>query len=114
MHRGFAQTKPSDRDVHLIGGGMSRFVALVIAVSAAGFVAPTALSRLMSQPPKVRPARIEQCVIKGNISMNSGERIYHVPGQEYYEPTIIRPEYGERWFCSEGEARAAGWRKAGR
>lgn len=51
------------------------------------------------------------CVIKGNIS-KSGERIYHVPGQRYYDVTVISPERGERWFCSEAEARRAGWRKA--
>ncbi|MHA6642308.1 sunset domain-containing protein [Mesorhizobium sp. A623] len=53
------------------------------------------------------------CNVKGNVSINSGERIYHVPGQKYYERTVVRPEYGERWFCSETEARAAGWRKSG-
>jgi hypothetical protein len=53
-----------------------------------------------------------ECSIKGNISIDSGERIYHVPGQKYYGPTKIDPEFGERWFCSEGEARAAGWRKS--
>ncbi|WP_095204251.1 sunset domain-containing protein [Mesorhizobium carmichaelinearum] len=54
------------------------------------------------------------CNIKGNISINTGEHIYHVPGQKHYIETIIRPEYGERWFCSEAEAVAAGWRKARR
>ncbi len=53
------------------------------------------------------------CRIKGNVSIGSGERIYHVPGQRYYTETTIRPEYGERWFCSEADARAAGWRKSG-
>jgi hypothetical protein len=52
------------------------------------------------------------CNIKGNISINTGERIYHVPGQEYYGDTKISPRYGERWFCSEADARAAGWRRA--
>ncbi|MEQ1405552.1 succinoglycan biosynthesis protein exoi [Neorhizobium sp. Rsf11] len=52
------------------------------------------------------------CDIKGNISINSRERIFHVPGQEDYAATKISPRYGERWFCSEDEARAAGWRKA--
>jgi hypothetical protein len=52
------------------------------------------------------------CDIKGNISIETGERIYHVRGQKYYAPTRISPEYGERWFCSEAEARAAGWRKS--
>jgi micrococcal nuclease len=51
-------------------------------------------------------------VIKGNISQNSGERIYHVPGQENYEPTRINEGAGERWFCTESEAVSAGWRKA--
>ena len=52
------------------------------------------------------------CNIKGNVSINTGERIYHVPGQRYYHDTIIRSEYGERWFCSESEAREAGWRRS--
>lgn len=51
------------------------------------------------------------CRIKGNIS-RSGERIYHMPGQEFYTRTQISLTKGERWFCSEAEARAAGWRKA--
>ncbi|TNF17802.1 MAG: thermonuclease family protein [Rhodobacteraceae bacterium] len=52
-----------------------------------------------------------QCRIKGNIS-SKGEKIYHVPGQAYYDKTRISPQKGERWFCSEAEARQAGWRKA--
>lgn len=51
------------------------------------------------------------CNIKGNISF-SGERIYHMPGQKYYGATKIAPHFGERWFCSETEARKAGWRRA--
>lgn len=51
------------------------------------------------------------CRIKGNIAM-SGERIYHVPGAPYYYATRIDTARGERWFCSEAEARAAGWRKS--
>jgi len=49
------------------------------------------------------------CVIKGNIN-TAGERIYHLPGQAHYDRVVIRPELGQRWFCSEEEARAAGWR----
>ncbi|MBE9638441.1 thermonuclease family protein [Salipiger mangrovisoli] len=51
------------------------------------------------------------CVIKGNISAK-GARIYHMPGQQHYAPTRIDESSGERWFCSEAEARNAGWRKA--
>lgn len=51
------------------------------------------------------------CTIKGNISSN-GEKIYHASGCSYYEKTVIDETRGERWFCSEDEAVAAGWRKA--
>lgn len=51
------------------------------------------------------------CNIKGNIS-SSGAKIYHVPGQRYYDATRIDPGRGERMFCSEAEARQAGWRRA--
>ncbi|OHV80124.1 hypothetical protein LCM4579_22835 [Ensifer sp. LCM 4579] len=57
-------------------------------------------------------ALIPGCNIKGNISHNTGERIYHVPGQEYYSQTRVSYFNGERWFCSEEAAREAGWRKA--
>ena len=53
------------------------------------------------------------CAIKGNIS-RSGERIYHVPGQQHYARTRIDENTGERWFCSEEEAEGAGWRRAKR
>jgi hypothetical protein len=52
------------------------------------------------------------CDIKGNISVNTGERIYHVPGQTYYSETRIDLLKGERWFCTEQDARAAGWRRS--
>ena len=52
------------------------------------------------------------CEIKGNISVNTGEKIYHLPGQYYYSDTRISLLQGERWFCSEEAAQTAGWRKA--
>jgi endonuclease YncB( thermonuclease family) len=54
-----------------------------------------------------------QCTIKGNIS-RKGARIYHRPGQRDYERTRISESKGERWFCSEAEAQAAGWKPAKR
>jgi len=51
-----------------------------------------------------------QC-IKGNIN-SEGEHIYHFPGCASYEKTKISTDKGERWFSSEGEALAAGWRRA--
>ena len=54
------------------------------------------------------------CSIKGNISINSGKKLYHLPGMEDYDSTNIEPVHGERWFCTEAEAIASGWQKAPR
>lgn len=52
------------------------------------------------------------CDIKGNVAFDSGEKIYHLPSQKYYSETVINIKYGERWFCTEDEAIANGWRKS--
>lgn len=59
------------------------------------------------------------CPIKGNISQagsgqSTGRRLYHVPGMQDYDRTVIDPARGERWFCTEAEAQAAGWTRAPR
>lgn len=59
----------------------------------------------------VTAAQVPGCLIKGNISANG--RIYHLPGQRDYDRVTMRnPD--TRWFCSEAEAQAAGWRAARR
>lgn len=60
-----------------------------------------------------RPAEVpaDGCAIKGNIS-RKGERIYHLPGGRDYAKVVISAKTGERMFCTEDEARAAGWRAA--
>ena len=40
--------------------------------------------------------------------------IYHVPGGASSAKTRIDTAKGERWFCSEAEARAAGLQRAKR
>jgi len=52
------------------------------------------------------------CQIKGNVSSGTGAKVYHVPGDEFYDATVIIPSAGERWFCLEEEAIANGWRHA--
>lgn len=52
----------------------------------------------------------EGCAIKGNISGNG--RLYHLPGSRGYGATVVSTAKGERWFCSEDQALAAGWVKA--
>jgi hypothetical protein len=91
---------------------MSKFVLIVIGAATASFLATGGHVLLPGVTRYVQANVSTSCRIKGNISINSGERIYHMPGQEYYEDTRIRPEFGERWFCSEADARAAGWRRA--
>jgi len=53
------------------------------------------------------------CVIKGNVNRN-GKRLYHLPGQLNYAHIKMDKGKGERWFCTEEEAQAAGWKRAGR
>ena len=63
------------------------------------------------QPRPAPQSRAAGCDIKGNINAQ-GERIYHVPGGRWYDRTRIDPSQGQRWFCSEQEAKAAGWRRS--
>ena len=57
-------------------------------------------------------AAVENCQIKGNIDLADGARTYYLPGQKLYSAIRIQPAGGERWFCSEEQARAAGWQPA--
>jgi cold shock CspA family protein len=52
------------------------------------------------------------CNVKGNISVTSDRKLYHLPGMEDYATTIIDTSRGEKWFCSEAEAINNGWQKA--
>jgi len=61
------------------------------------------------QPP---PPPEQECVIKGNVN-SEGEKIYHYPGCRSYKVTKIKPEEGDQWFCTQEQARAAGFRMAG-
>ncbi len=49
--------------------------------------------------------------IKGNIGV-SGEKIYHMPDQQHYNITKIDTEAGEKMFCTEDDAKKAGWRRS--
>lgn len=85
--------------------------------AARGIWSPECAARVAAAPsPSPAPKKLAEvpagrCDIKGNISRD-GERIYHVPGGRSYDKTVISTGKGERWFCSEAEATAAGWRAA--
>ncbi len=48
------------------------------------------------------------CPIKGQVV--SGRKYYVLPGADDYARIRVRAGRGERWFCSEQEASAAGWK----
>lgn len=77
------------------------------------FVPPENWRRGVRLKAKARQGDSSNCLIKGNIS-SKGARIYHRPGQQHYHQTRISPSKGERYFCTEAEAVAAGWRPARR
>lgn len=87
--------------------------AKLIGLIGMGFFAIVAQNFISSSSPPIVQSVIKPgCEIKGNISQNSGKKYYHVPGMEDYESTVISPEYGEKWFCTEQEAISNGWVKA--
>lgn len=94
-----------NRFINVVIGGLA---ALAIGGAVVGMQPGSTVSVLSASLPG------SGCDIKGNVSINSGKRIYHMPGQEDYSTTVIRAEYGERWFCSETEALEAGWQRASR
>ncbi len=72
---------------------------------------PTPGNQFANPAPKTETAMPENCLIKGNVS-RSGERIYHVPGDRTYARVRMDKGRDKRWFCTEKQAAAAGWRKA--
>jgi hypothetical protein len=56
------------------------------------------------------PVAPSGCAIKGNVTAHG--RIYHMPWSPWYDKVKMDTEKGKRWFCSETDALAAGWRPA--
>lgn len=55
-----------------------------------------------------------KCNIKGNIDKNkySDNKKYYLPNCAQYQFTLVEEDLGEGWFCSEAEAKKAGFVKA--
>ena len=70
-------------------------------------------ARLQSGDKQPNSTPSKDCVIKGNIN-DRGRHIYHMPGDKFYSRTMISVAKGERWFCNEAEAIAAGWQRSRR
>lgn len=86
-----------------------RYGLIALGFLAVGLLALTDLGSDVKALVGLKPG----CDIKGNISPD-GMRIYHVPGGHWYRKTKVDLLAGERWFCSESDARAAGWRRSRR
>jgi len=54
----------------------------------------------------------ENCLIKGNHRRDKGTKIYHTPDCYNYSKIVINEEKGDHWFCTEEEARQAGFIKS--
>ena len=49
------------------------------------------------------------CLIKGNIHWKKKQKLYSRPGCYNYNKIVIDQKNGDRWFCSEEEAKSAGF-----
>lgn len=54
----------------------------------------------------------EGCLIKGNYRSADTTRIYHTPDCYNYNKITIKPGTSDRWFCTEDEAKLAGFTKS--
>lgn len=90
------------------------FYGAIVFVALIAMVVTGIMHRPSRSPSLVTTLVNPSCQIKGNISFGSGAKIYHMPGMEDYDSTVINEAAGERWFCSESEAIAAGWKRASR
>lgn len=50
-----------------------------------------------------------QCVIKGNIDKGTWDHLYHLPRCRHYNQIVLDEDMGEQFFCSEKEAKNAGF-----
>lgn len=64
-------------------------------------------ARLWEAATKAAP---QGCPIKGQVTRN--DKVYVVPWSSSYSRVKVRADRGERWFCTEAEAQAAGWKPA--
>lgn len=107
VDRGLAWAFVRYSDVYLGEEAAAR--ARKVGIWSGSFTAPWDLRAARWQRAEAREtAAPAGCPIKGNIS--SSGRIYHTPWSPWYDRTRISTRNGERWFCSEADALAAGWR----
>ena len=60
---------------------------------------------------RLKASAKKRCEIKGEVT-RKGEKRYHLPSDQHYALVEIKRARGGRWFCTEKEARDAGWRRS--
>lgn len=98
------------------GGGGGAMMAAAAKTLSLPSAPPLAAASIVTAPGGGGGGGGQQCSdgslpVKGNID-GKKNKIYHAPGQAAYDRVKIDESAGERFFCSEEEARAAGWRAA--
>ncbi|NEO21376.1 MULTISPECIES: cold shock domain-containing protein [unclassified Moorena] len=107
-------TKRKPRKRSLLETVLGLVILAAMALFTIEFSPSRSPSPITSSPSPITSSTKPRCMIKGNISVTTGKKLYHLPAMEDYESTVIDPSKGERWFCTESEAIANGWRKAPR
>ncbi len=100
----------------LIAGGFVRFhhdmSTKADELKALGLEVKTAKKGIFGACQSTTNTKNPNCNIKGNIDRL--KKIYHAPGCTQYPFTVVEEDIGEQWFCSEKEARDAGYTKSER
>lgn len=73
-------------------------------------VVATAAPNQAEQPVAGKAQPTKACEIKGYTN-GLNKKVYVLPGSVLYAATNVNPSKGDRWFCSEAEARSAGFIK---
>lgn len=101
-----AAALPSTSSLGAGAGGKPSYAAV-----AAGSTAVSGSAVLPQQAVSLGAGSCNGPIIKGNIT-SKGQKIYHTVNSGQYMRVEIDESKGERYFCSEEEARAAGWQAA--
>lgn len=112
-----------DINAHMIRQGLAwafvRYSTTYVAVEAEARGARRGIWQSPTQPPweyrsqrwgTAQVSAPRGCAIKGNVTRHG--RIYHMPWSPWYAEINMDGESEKRWFCTEAEAIAAGWRPA--
>lgn len=118
MGRGMAFIYVGDLLINkeLLAGGYVRFhhdtSTRADELKALGLEVKTAKKGIFGACQSMVNTKNPKCMIKGNIDRT--KKTYHVTGCTQYPFTVVEEDIGEQWFCSEGEAKAAGYTKSER